>query len=81
MSLFESLGDEDPGGESFEKMFERFGRMKGNSVITVFTLRIRTPTFPKIGNSPFYLLLMCLKYCCVYGKQCSPRSDAAFHGI
>lgn len=28
MSLFESLGAEDPGGESFEKLFERFGRMK-----------------------------------------------------
>ena len=29
MALFESLRDEDPGGESFEKLFERFARMKG----------------------------------------------------
>ena len=29
MNLFECLGEEDPGGESFEKLFERFGRMKG----------------------------------------------------
>ena len=29
MALFDSLGDEDPGGESFEKLFERFARMKG----------------------------------------------------
>ena len=26
----------------------------------------------KIGNSPFYHLLMCLKYCCMYGKQGRP---------
>ena len=26
-------------------------------------------TCPKIWNSPLYYLLMCLKYCCVYGKH------------
>ena len=29
MNLFASLGEEDNGGESFEKLFEQFGRMKG----------------------------------------------------
>ena len=38
-------------------------------------------TCPKIWNSPFYYLLMYLKYCCMYGKQCGPWSDAAFCGI
>ena len=38
-------------------------------------------TCPKVWNSPFYYLLMCLKHCCMYGKQCSPWSDAAFCGI
>ena len=53
------------------------------SETTVFTLSIGTPyhTCPKIWNSPFYSLLMCLKYCCMYGKQCRPRSDAASCGI
>ena len=32
-------------------------------------------------NSPFYYLLMCLKCCCMYGKQCRPWSDAAFCGV
>ena len=35
----------------------------------------------KIYYSPFYCLLMCLKYCCIYGKQCRPWSDATFCGI
>ena len=35
----------------------------------------------KIWNSAFYYLLMCLKYYCMYGKQCRPWSDAAFCGI
>ena len=26
-------------------------------------------TCPTIWNIPFYYLLMCLKYCCMYGKQ------------
>ena len=38
-------------------------------------------TCPKIWNSPFYYLLMCLKYCCMYGKQCRPWSDAAWCGV
>ena len=40
-------------------------------------------TAPKILNSPFYYLLMCLKYmyCCMYDKQCRPWSDAAFCSI
>ena len=36
---------------------------------------------PKIWNSPFYYLLLCLKYCCMYGKQCRLWSDAEFCGI
>ncbi|XP_053405580.1 alpha- and gamma-adaptin-binding protein p34-like isoform X2 [Mercenaria mercenaria] len=28
MALFEALGNEDPGGESFEKLFEKFAHMK-----------------------------------------------------
>ena len=35
-------------------------------------------TCPKIWNIPFYYLLICLKYCCMYGKQCRPWSDATF---
>ena len=27
-------------------------------------------TCPKIWTSSFYYLLMCLEYCCMYGKQC-----------
>ena len=38
-------------------------------------------TCPKVWNSPFYYLLMCLKYCCIYGKQCRPWSEAGFCGI
>ena len=38
-------------------------------------------TCPKSWNSPFYYLLMCLKYCCMYGKRCRPSSDATFCGI
>ena len=38
-------------------------------------------TCPKIWNSPFYYLLMYLKYCCRYGKQCRPWSDVAVCGI
>ena len=34
-------------------------------------------TCPKIYR-PFYYFLICLKYCCMYRKQCRPRSDAAF---
>ena len=36
-------------------------------------------TCPKIWNSPFYYLLMCLKWCvcCMYGEQCRPWSDVA----
>ena len=36
---------------------------------------------PKIWNSPFYCLVMCIKYCCMYGKQCRPWSDAAFCSV
>ena len=35
----------------------------------------------KIGNSPSYHLLMCLKYCCMYGKQGRPWSDTMFCNI
>ena len=38
-------------------------------------------TSPKIWSIPFYYLLICLKYCCMYGKYCRPWSDAAFCGI
>ena len=40
-------------------------------------------TFPKIWNSPLYYLLMCLKYCCMFGKQWRPWPDPAlwFCGI
>ena len=53
---------------------------------TIFTLSIGTPYLftifvLKFENSPFYYLLMCLKYCCMYGKQWRPCSDAAFCGI
>ena len=49
---------------------------------TVCALSIVTlPTYhpcPKIRNSPFHYLLMCLKYCCMYSKQSRPWSDIAF---
>ena len=35
-------------------------------------------TCPKIWKSLFYYLLMCLKYYCMFGKQCRPWSDATF---
>ena len=35
----------------------------------------------KIWTSTFYYLLLCLKTCLVSGKQCRPRSDAAFCGV
>ena len=38
-------------------------------------------TCPKIWNSQFYYLLMCLKYCYMYSKQCRSWSDATFCGI
>ena len=40
-------------------------------------------TCPKIWNtmSSFYHFLICIKYWCMYGKQCRPWSDAAFGGI
>ena len=38
-------------------------------------------TCPKIWNIPFYYLLMCLKYCCMYVKQWRHWSDAAFCGV
>ena len=38
-------------------------------------------TSPKIWNSAFYHLLMFLNYCCMYGKQCRPWSDAVFWSI
>ena len=37
-------------------------------------------TCPKIWNRSFYYL-MYPKYCCMYDKQCRPRSDAAFCSI
>ena len=38
-------------------------------------------TCPKIWSTQFYYLLMCLKYCCTYGKQCRPWPATAFCGI
>ena len=38
-------------------------------------------TCRKVWHSSFYYVLMCLKYCWMYGKQCRPWSDAAFCGI
>ena len=38
-------------------------------------------TCPKICNSPFYYLLMCLKYCCMYSKQCRPWLFALFFSV
>ena len=38
-------------------------------------------TYPKILNSPLYYLVMCLKYCCMFGIQCRPRSDATFCSV
>ena len=35
----------------------------------------------KIWNSPFYYISMYLKYYCMYGKQCRPKSHGAFCGI
>ena len=32
-------------------------------------------------NNPFYYFMMCLKYCCMYGKQYRPWSDAAFCSV
>ena len=41
------------------------------------------PTYhtSKIWNSPFYYLLMCLKYFCMFGEQYRPGSDTAFCGV
>ena len=36
---------------------------------------------PKIWNRIIYYLLMSLKYCCMYGKQCRPWSDTTFWGV
>ena len=46
---------------------------------TVFTLSIRTPyhTCPKFWRSILLPLRMCLKYGCLYAKQCRPWSDSA----
>ena len=38
-------------------------------------------TSPKIWNSPFYYLSMCLKYYCMYGKQCRPGRHVLWHLI
>ena len=38
-------------------------------------------TCPKILNSPFYYLLMCLINCCMKYKQCRPWSDTTFCSI
>ena len=35
-------------------------------------------TCPKIWHSPLYYLLIFLKYCSMYGKQCRTWSDAAY---
>ena len=53
------------------------------SEILVFEILGPLPyqTCPKIWNSLFYYQLMYLKYCCMYGKQCRPWSDAAFCGV
>ena len=32
-------------------------------------------------HSPFYYLLMCLKYCSMYGKQCRSWSDATNYDV
>jgi len=29
LAMFAELGSDDPGGESFEKLFEQFAKMKG----------------------------------------------------
>ena len=61
-----------------------------NKVYKLLTLEYKTwnwdtlstyHTCPKIWNNLFYYLSMCLKYCCMYGKQCRPWSYAAFCGI
>ena len=38
-------------------------------------------TCPKIWNKSFYYVFICLKYCCINGKQCRPWSETAFRGI
>ena len=53
---------------------------------TILTLNIGTilssyHTCPMIFKSLFHYLLMCLKYCCMYGKQCKPWWDATFCSI
>ena len=70
---------------------EVFSQCRSFSIVhvyTIITLSIGTPYLltilvfsPKIWNSSFYYLLMCLNYCCRYCKQCRPWSDAAFCGI
>ena len=34
--------------------------------------------YPQIWNTPFYYLLMCLNYCCMYDRQCIRWSDAVY---
>ena len=52
---------------------------------TVITLSIGTPYLLTILHlkfeSSFNYLLMYLNYCCMYGKQCRPWSDAPFFSI
>ena len=49
--------------------------------VIIFTLSIGTSYLLTIWKNLFCYRLMCLKYCCIYGKQCRPWSDAAFCGI
>lgn len=34
MALFQALGNEDPGGESFEELFTKMASMKGMPILT-----------------------------------------------
>ena len=38
-------------------------------------------TYPTVWNSPFFYFLICLRYCCMYDKQCRLWSYAAFCSV
>ena len=59
--------------------------IRSKTVLSIYPKYLDTLTIyhtcTKFWRSLFYYLLMCLKYFCIYGKQCRPWSDATFCGI
>ena len=46
-----------------------------------YSNNLKYHTSPKTLNSSFYYYLICIKYCCMYGKQHRPTSDDALCGV